>query len=453
MKRRMRRSRRKESLFSHPTPFTPNPTDEDELSVLRLIRSRRVGPSTFQKLLTQYGSVAAALEALPQVARAAGAEEYVVCSRAAAQEERATGQRFGARLIIWGAPDYPPLLREIPDPPAVLWAKGDMALLSRLCVAVVGARAASGLAVRMTRKLAQELGEAGLVTVSGLAKGVDAAAHAGALETGTIAVQPGGLDVLYPCDTAKLADQIAERGLRLSEQPFGAPPRAQSFLARNRIIAGLSRGLVVVEASARSGALNAARHASEQGREVMAVPGHPFEPRASGCNLLIRDGATLIRSTRDILEGLVGAGVELPEVHRPAEKPGAESAPSGEDRIAADGSAYKGVADAAPNPAKIGAREPTARSSSPRAAAAPSHSAVAAPVLPTGGVEAPLQHAEIDEMTLVDWLLAQLAIGPMQEENLLLSCSAPTAQALQAISVLELEGAIRRGAGGTLELG
>ena len=194
-------------------------------------------------------------------------------------------------------------------------------------------------------------------------------------------------------------------------------------------------------------------HASEQGREVMAVPGHPFEPRASGCNLLIRDGATLIRSTRDILEGLVGAGVELPEVHRPAEKSGAESAPSGEDRIAAVGSTYKGVADAASNPTKIGAQEPITRSSSPRAAAAPSQSAVAPPVSPSGGAGAPLRQTEMDEMTLVEWLLAQLAMGPMQEENLLLSCSAPTAQALQAISVLELEGAIRRGAGGRLELG
>ncbi|WP_376877016.1 DNA-processing protein DprA [Albirhodobacter sp. R86504] len=410
------------NLFSHPTPFTPTPKEEDDISVLRLIRSRRVGPSTFHKLIAQYGSVAAALEMLPHVAAAAGAQDYALCSIDAARAELDAGRALGATFVQWGSPNYPTLLREIPDPPPALWMIGDIKLLTRLCVAVVGARAASGLGIRMTRKIAQELGEAGCVIVSGLAKGVDCAAHEAALETGTIAVQPCGLDVLYPRETEKLARDIAEKGLRLSEHPIGMAPRAQSFLARNRIISGLSRALVVTEASSRSGALNAARHASDQGREVMAVPGHPFEPRAAGCNILIRDGAALIRGGRDVLEGLAAAGVSLPHDPEPRALILPQTPRQGRAR-------HETVTEAA-TPDRV------------------AHFAHCDAELPPPQTQtAP---PELDELALVEWILGALQAGPVQEDELFLRCPAPTNLCLQAISVLELEGEIVREAGGQL---
>lgn len=418
-----------QNLFSYPTPFTPPTTEEDELSVLRLIRSRRVGPSTFQKLLSEYGSASAALQALPEVARAAGAQEYQICPLGVVEAELRAGRRLGAKLIVWGAHDYPELLREIPDPPAVLWALGDLSLLSKLSVALVGAREASGLAVRMTRRIAQEMGEAGLVVTSGLARGVDAAAHEGALETGTIAVQPGGLDVLYPEETADLARKIAAKGLRVTEQPPGFAPRAQSFLARNRIISGLSRAIVVTEAAARSGALNAARAASDQGREVMAVPGHPYEPRASGCNYLIRDGATLIRSARDILDTMAGAGINLPQA-------GLAIAPQSHPAPMPKPSPPIGMA---PLPARLAA--PAVLTEPP------------AQTKPRDEIPPP---AALDELQIVDWILERLeTLGAgidICEEDVLRDCPAPPALTLQAISILELEGMIARGMGGRLAL-
>lgn len=294
----------KTRLFSYPTPFTPPTTEEDELSVLRLIRSRRVGPSTFHRLMAEHGTAQAALDALPEVARAAGAQDYQICPEGVALAELKAGQRAGARLICAGSPDYPADLAEIADAPAVLWALGDLALLARPRVALVGARNASSLGLRMARRLAEGLGAAGVTVVSGLARGIDAEAHRAALTSGTIGVQAGGIDVIYPLENADLARQIAERGLRLSEQPPGTAPKAQHFPQRNRIISGLSRAVVVVEAAARSGSLLTAKDALDQGREVMAVPGHPMDGRAWGCNMLIRDGAVLVRGAEDVLETL-----------------------------------------------------------------------------------------------------------------------------------------------------
>ncbi|MBD3786930.1 MAG: DNA-protecting protein DprA, partial [Sphingomonadales bacterium] len=291
-------------LFSYPTPFTPPTTEEDDLSRLRLIRSRRVGPSTFHRLITEHGSAAAALAALPEVARAAGDPDYKVFPEGIARAEIAAGRRAGARLLHWGTPDYPALLAETADAPPVLWALGNVALAARPCVALVGARNASSLGARMARRLAEDLGRAGFVVVSGLARGIDAEAHRAALPSGTIAAQAGGIDVIYPPENADLAAAIAAQGLRLSEHPPGMEPRAQHFPLRNRIISGLSLGTVVIEAAARSGSLITARTAADQGREVMAVPGHPMDGRAFGCNALIRDGATLIRGIEDILEVL-----------------------------------------------------------------------------------------------------------------------------------------------------
>lgn len=304
----------KTSLFSYPTPFTPPTTEEDELSFLRLARSRRVGATTFHRLLKDHGSAAAALDALPGIARAAGSADYSPCPPAVAKAELTAGRRLGARLLLPGGPGYPTDLLEFSDAPPVLWARGQVDLLDRPRVAVIGARNASSLGLRMARKLAEEMGRAGFAIVSGLARGIDAAAHDAALPTGTIAVMAGGIEVIYPPENRDLADRLAAGGLLLSELPPGTEPQARHFPQRNRIIAALSRATLVVEAAARSGSLLTARMALDYGREVMAVPGHPMDARAAGCNMLIRDGATLIRGAEDVLEamGLVAPARSAP---------------------------------------------------------------------------------------------------------------------------------------------
>ncbi|WP_045391381.1 DNA-processing protein DprA [Falsirhodobacter sp. alg1] len=285
---------------------------------LRLIRSRRVGPVTFHRLMEEHGSARAALAALPQIARSSGVEAYEACPLAVAEAEIRKGEAAGARLIVWGDADYPAGLSAIPDAPPVLWAMGDTDLLARSMVALVGARNASSLGVRMARKLAFGLGEAGHVVVSGLARGIDSEAHSVALDHGTVAVMAGGIDVIYPSENAELAMRIARHGCLISEQPPGVEPQARHFPLRNRIVSGLSRAVVVVEAAARSGSLLTARMALEQGREVFAVPGHPFDARAAGCNRLIREGATLIAETRDILEHVPAPRRMVPATARPA---------------------------------------------------------------------------------------------------------------------------------------
>ncbi len=279
----------------------------DALERLRLIRSRRVGAVTWHRLIEEHGSAAAALAALPDVARAAGVERYEACPEGVAIAEMAAGRREGAQLLCHGEAGYPDALTDLPDAPPVLWVRGDAGLLSRRMVAMVGARNASSLGLRMARRLAEGLGAAGFTVVSGLARGVDAAAHEAALGTGTVAVMAGGADVVYPAENADLAEKIAAEGCLVSEQPMGTEPQARHFPLRNRIVSGLSRAVIVVEAAARSGSLITAKTALDQGREVLAVPGHPFDARAAGCNMLIRDGAVLVRGTEDVIEAL-GAG-------------------------------------------------------------------------------------------------------------------------------------------------
>jgi len=293
-----------DEVFSSPPPFTPPTTEEDMLSWLRLIRSRRVGPGSFLRLMTEYGSAAAALDALPKVAQTAGVRDYAPFPRAEAEAEIAAARRVGAVMLCLGDPRYPAALADISDAPPVLWCRGELALLARPAVALVGARNASSLGVRTARMLAAALGEAGFTVVSGLARGIDAAAHEAALAGGTVAVLAGGVDVIYPPENAPLAARIAAEGLLLSEQPIGLAPQARHFPRRNRIVSGLALGVVVVEGATRSGSLITAGDALEQGREVMAVPGHPFDARAGGCNALIRDGATLVRSAADIAAAL-----------------------------------------------------------------------------------------------------------------------------------------------------
>lgn len=278
--------------------------EDDPIDRLRLIRSRRVGAVTFHRLVGEHGSVGAALAALPDVARAAGVTDYQPCPVEVARHEMAQARIAGARMSVPGDGIYPPLLALLPDAPPVLWLRGETDLLARQAVAVVGARNASSLGLRMARRMAMGLGQAGQVVVSGLARGIDAEAHDAALATGTVAVLAGGVDVVYPEENAVLLSRIAERGCLLSEQPMGLIPQARHFPLRNRIIAGMSRAVVVVEAAARSGSLITARDALDMGREVLAVPGHPFDARAAGCNLLIRDGAVLVRSAEDVLEAI-----------------------------------------------------------------------------------------------------------------------------------------------------
>jgi DNA processing protein len=279
--------------------------DAERLSRLRLIRSENVGPVTFRRLLDRLGTARAALRALPDLARKGGRRAGVrICTSAEAEAELMAIAACGARLVVYGDPGYPPLLAEIDDAPATFAVIGDGALLARPCIAVVGSRNASLNGRRLAGDLARDLGAAGFVVVSGLARGIDADAHRGALATGTVAVLASGVDVCYPQENADVYARIAERGVLISEAPPGMAPQARHFPRRNRLISGLSLGVVVVEANLRSGSLITARLAAEQGRDVFAVPGSPLDPRARGCNDLIRQGAVLTESAADILSVL-----------------------------------------------------------------------------------------------------------------------------------------------------
>jgi DNA processing protein len=272
----------------------------ERLARLRLARTERVGPVAFAALLARYRSAERVLQALPDLARrSGGGVRLAAVSEIEAELQR--GDAIGARLLVLGDPEFPPLLAALDPPPPVLWARGDAALLTRAAVAVVGARIASASGQRFARGLAQALGEAGYVVVSGLARGVDAAAHQGALGSGTAAVLAGGVDDVYPPEHQSLYDEIAERGCLVSESPVGHRAQARDFPRRNRLISGLSLGVVVVEAELKSGSLITARLAAEQGRDVFAVPGSPLDPRAKGTNNLIRQGAILCEGADDVL--------------------------------------------------------------------------------------------------------------------------------------------------------
>ena len=374
---------------THP-PLPPT-TEDDRVSWLRLLRSSRVGPATFFRLMAEHGHAAAALDALPDVARAAGVDDYRTCPAGVAQAELRAAQAAGARMICAGDPLYPAFLAQIPDAPPIMWTIGDPAILSRPMLALVGARNASSLGTRMARNLARELAEAGFVIVSGLARGIDTAAHAATLGTGTLAVQAGGVDVLYPAENAALAHDIATSGLRLSEEPMGLVPQARHFPRRNRIISGLAQAVVVIEAAAKSGSLITARYALDQGREVMAVPGHPFDARSSGCNMLIRDGARLIRNAADVIEGL--GHVSVPE---------------------------KPQAAAAVTPPPVAVSPPPDRRTLRETAAL---------------------HSQI---------LARLGPSPLAEDQLIRDLDSPAHQVAPALLALELEGRILRQPGGLL---
>lgn len=377
-------------LTSIPTPH-PTPLDDDPLDCLRLIRSRRVGAVTWHRLVQEHGSAQAALVALPDVARAAGVENYAPCPLDVVRHELSQGRSGGAHLIVWGTSDYPPALLDLPDAPPVLWVKGDAALLHRPMIALVGARNASSLGLRMARRLADGLGQAGLVTVSGLARGIDAEVHQATLGTGTVAVQAGGVDVIYPMENTELAAKVAADGCLVSEQPMGLQPQARHFPLRNRIVAGLAQGVVVVEAAARSGSLITARTALDQGRDVFAVPGHPFDARASGCNMLIRDGAALVRGPQDVLDALGAEVVTFPSINVPDPE------------------------DQPPLPGPVAAQRPLA-----------------------------------DVAALHSLILDRLGPSPLAEDQLIRDLSLPPATVAAQLLTLELDGRVQRSAGGLI---
>ncbi|WP_372050749.1 DNA-processing protein DprA [Tistrella mobilis] len=301
-------------------------TRAERLDWLRLIRTEQVGPITFFDLLDRYGNAAAALEAIPELAKRGGRSRPLTPpSRSAAEAELRRITAAGARLVAPGEPGYPPPLARIPDPPPLLQIRGHDAVATAPAVALVGARSAALPAMRLAGRIAADLAAAGVVVVSGLARGIDAAAHDGALRAGpggagTMAVVAGGIDVVYPPEHAALQARIAAEGLLVAEQPPGTEPQARHFPRRNRIVAGATLATVVVEAAPRSGSLITARLAGDYGREVLAVPGSPADPRSEGANRLIRDGATLVRDAADVLEAI------RPLIDRPLAEPVMETA-------------------------------------------------------------------------------------------------------------------------------
>ncbi|MGV6820423.1 MAG: DNA-processing protein DprA [Parvularcula sp.] len=292
-------------------------SDEERADWLQLIRSDGIGPITFFRLLARHGSAAEAIAALPDT----GSASISIATRDCVYVELDRAMQIKADLLAYGEPGYPEQLGAIADPPPLLYRKG-RADLGGAAVSIVGARNASAAGKRITAELARDLGEAGLAIVSGLARGIDGAAHLASMRTGTIAVLAGGVDSIYPPEHAGLYAAIAEQGAVLSEMPPGYTARARDFPKRNRIVSGLSRGVVVVEAAERSGTLITARLANEQGRDVFAVPGSPLDPRSAGTNRLIREGATLVRHADDILEDLGrwrGAAPAPPLLAEPAD--------------------------------------------------------------------------------------------------------------------------------------
>ncbi|MGP3710963.1 DNA-processing protein DprA [Brucella sp. RRSP16] len=281
-------------------------SDRQRLNWLRLIRTDNIGPVTFRDLILFCGSASSAIEMLPDLnIRGGSARPIRVMSMDDAERELETIDRAGARLVGMGEPDYPPQLKNCEAPPPLVTIKGNAAVFNKPPVAIVGSRNASVIGARSTERLANDLGEAGFAVISGLARGIDAAAHRASLKTGTVAVLAGGLDRPYPPENLPLYRAIPEEGgVLISEMPMGAEPRSRDFPRRNRIIAGLSLGLIVVEAAERSGSLISARMAGDMGRTVFAVPGSPLDPRARGTNLLLKQGATLVTEANDVIEML-----------------------------------------------------------------------------------------------------------------------------------------------------
>lgn len=300
-------------------------TEAERLNWVRLVRSANIGSVTFFRLIEIFGSAQEALEKTPELVAQAGARKKVVISSARdAENEIAQVKKFGAEILLFGDEDYPRLVREIYDPAPMLTIFGRKELLNQDSIGVVGPRNATFHACKFAEKIAEDLGQNGITIVSGLARGVDAAAHRGALKTGTVAVIAGGISDIYPSENAKLYQQIYEAGIVISEVPFGFKPLGSNFIQRNRIISGMSYGVVVVEAGMQSGSLATARFALEQGREVFAVPGSPMDPRCLGSNMLLEDGAIFTQNASRVLKEMSGMKARFSEAGKLAEPEGPE---------------------------------------------------------------------------------------------------------------------------------
>jgi DNA processing protein len=299
--------------LSAPLPQAPL-THESRIACLRLIRTDGIGPVTFRELINRFGGAEEALEGLPGLIKETGRKRGLqIASRDIAERELGAAEKLGLELIFTIEPGYPPLLAHIPPaPPPLIYIKGKRDILTRPAIAIVGSRDSSAAGQRLAREFARALNEAGYTIVSGLARGIDKVAHETTLARGTIAVLAGGLGSIYPPEHADLARAITETGCLISESPPDFEPRGQDFPRRNRIISGIARAVVIVEAAIRSGTLTTARYANEQGREVFAIPGHPLDPRAEGVNNLIKQGATFTTSPTDILATLGTFDVPLP---------------------------------------------------------------------------------------------------------------------------------------------
>lgn len=379
-------------LFAHHAPPPVELDAAERLNWLRLIRSDTIGPTAFYRLLERFGSASKVMERLPDLFRRGGRDTLPnICTVEAAQREYEALRAYGAQLICAADPLYPLPLSALPDAPPVLIVKGRAELLNRQNIGIVGSRNASLNGRAFARTLAADLGRAGQTIVSGLARGIDTAAHEGSLATGTIAVVAGGVDIVYPEENQKLYEQICDSGLVVAESPFAQKPFAQSFPRRNRIISGLSAGIVVVEANLKSGSLITARLAAEQGRDVFAVPGFPSDPRAQGPNKLIRDGATLVQSAEDILHSLQTFRPSIPRSFQ-------DSAAIANDFI---------------------------------------H-----------------EYEEDDSVirNAAQELLSRLSKAPVQTDTLLRDCNLSPAAGQRALLELELAGTIRRSAGGMISL-
>ena len=312
-------------------------TEEQRLDWLRLIRTDNIGPRIFRELINHYGGARAALAALPALARRGGAMAPArICSLEDAQAELKAARARGIELVALGEPDYPPRLQMIDDAPPLLAVRGKLAVLARPLVAIVGSRNASAAGVKFAERLARDLGLAGFGTVSGLARGIDAAAHRASAATGTIAVLAGGHEKIYPAEHTDLLEQILGEGAAVSEMPLAWEPRARDFPRRNRLISGLSAGVIIVEAARRSGSLITARLAGEQGREVFGVPGSPLDPRSEGTNGLLKQGATLVTEAADViavLEPILGRCFDVPVEEPDPDTPGPlDAEPAGDER-------------------------------------------------------------------------------------------------------------------------
>jgi DNA processing protein len=293
------------TLFSSHTKKVPVLDDVEKLAWLRLFRTENVGPITFYQLIDNFGSAQKAIEALPTLARRGGRLKNIsVYDAGNALNELEAIEKLGGQMIFAAEELYPLSLSAIDDAPPVISVLGNPKLMNKPCIGIVGARNASLNGRKFAEKISHDLGQAGQVVVSGLARGIDASAHTGALPFGTVACVAGGVDAVYPPENAKLYEQIKFEGCIVAESPLGMEPMAKHFPKRNRIISGLSSGIVIVEATLKSGSLITARMAAEQGRDVYAIPGHPFDPRASGPNKLIQDGATLVQNADDILQNI-----------------------------------------------------------------------------------------------------------------------------------------------------